>query len=160
VEVTAQHRYSKGVDVVFRFFSDPQLLKAKYESVGARNIQVLESTEQGELHVVRTLREVPAEVPGFLSKLFSSWNKVTQSDRWQHKDGARSCQFTIDVSGAPVKIGGTMALRPEADGCVNDVRITIECSIPLLGRKIMDLVAASTRQGMESEYAYIRGQLG
>jgi hypothetical protein len=160
VEVTAQHRYSKGVDVVFRFFSDPQLLRTKYEGVGARDVQVLESTEQGDVQIVRTVREVPAEIPGFLRKFFSSWSKVTQSDRWERKDGAWRCQLKIDISGAPMKIGGSMSLRPEGDGCVNDVRITLECSIPLLGKKVADLAAVSTRQGMESEYAYIRGQLG
>ena len=159
MEIKELHRYAKDVEALFRFFSDPSLIKAKFEAVGARNIQVLETSEQGGVHLTRTQREMPAEVPGILKKFFGEWNKVVQTEHWRREGTNRSCDFEIDVSGAPVKMRGTMQLRPEGEGCVNDVRLDITSGIPLLGKKIVELVAETSRKGMTAEYAYIRTHL-
>ncbi len=159
MDIQELHRYAKDVEALFRFFSEPEVIKAKFEGVGARNVQVLESAAQGDVFRVRTQREVPAEVPGILKKFFGEWNKVVQSETWRKDGSSRRCEFEIDVSGAPVKMRGTMQLRPEGDGCVNDVKLSISSGVPLLGKKIVELVAESSRKGMASEYAYIRGHL-
>jgi hypothetical protein len=159
VEIQELHRYAKDVETLFRFFSDPPTIKAKFEGIGARNIQVLESSEQGGVHLTRTQREMPAEVPGILKKFFGEWNKVVQTEHWRREGSSRTCEFQIDVSGAPVKMHGTMQLRPEGEGCVNDVKLDITSGVPLLGKKIVELVAATSRKGMAAEYAYIRAHL-
>jgi hypothetical protein len=159
VEIHELHRYAKDVETLFRFFSDPPTIKAKFEGVGARDVQVLESSESGGVHLTRTQREMPAEVPSILKKLFSEWNKVIQTERWRREGNSRTCELQIDVSGAPVQMRGTMQLRPEGEGCVNDVRLSISSSVPLLGKKIVELAAVASRKGMAAEYDYIRAHL-
>ena len=159
MDIQELHRYAKDVEALFCFFSDPEKIKAKFEGVGARNVQVLESSEQGGVFRVRTQREMPAEVPGILKKFFGEWNKVVQTESWRKEGSSRRSEFQIDVSGAPVKMHGTMELRPEGEGCVNDVKLSISSGVPLLGKKIVELVAETSRKGMASEYAYIRAHL-
>ncbi len=158
MEIKAQHHYLKDVETVFRFFSDPAAIKAKYEGVGARNIEVLQTAEQGELFLVKTRREVPAEVPAMLKKFFGAWNKVTATERWRREGGGRACEYDIEVSG-PVQIRGRLHLKPEATGCVNEIAVEVTCGIPLVGKKIVELAAESTRQGIQGEYEYIRSHL-
>lgn len=156
MEITDTHRYQRGVESVYPFFTDPTQLKARYEKAGSRNVQILESVVRGGEHLVRTQREIPAEVPGVLKKFFGAWNRVVQTDHWRGSAGSeRTCDFEIEVAGAPVQIHGSMRLRPEGQGCVNEVRMAVSCGIPLVGKKIVELTAASSRKGMAADYAYI-----
>ena len=160
MEVKDVHHYQKGVAAVFKFFSDPDTIKTKYESIGARNIELLESDESDGTYSNKTQREVPSEVPGILQKFLGAWNKVVQTEQWKAQDdGSRACDLQIDVVGVPVKVAGTMNLRPEGKGCVNEVSIKVTCGIPLIGGKLAGFVANDTKKNMDAEYDYISTHL-
>lgn len=160
MEVNGLHQYNSATDEVFEFFHDPEKIKAKYEGIGSRNINVLEASEHADGFTVKIQREVPADVPGILQKFLGAWNKVVQTEQWQTtQDGGRSCNLQVDVIGVPVSVSGTMMLQPEASGCVNDVRIKVTCGIPLVGKKLAEFVGNDTKKAMDSEYAYIKSHL-
>ncbi|MFO1429090.1 MAG: DUF2505 domain-containing protein [Candidatus Competibacteraceae bacterium] len=160
MEVKDVHQYKKDVAAVFKFFSDPDAIKTKYESIGARNIELLESSESGGTYNNKTQREVPSEVPGILQKFLGAWNKVVQTEQWEAQaDGSRVCKMDIDVVGVPVKVAGKMKLRPEGKGCVNEVSINVTCGIPLIGGKLAEFVGNDTKKNMDAEYDYISKHL-
>lgn len=160
MEVKGLHHYTKGVESVFKFFSEPAAVAAKYAGVGARNVEVLEASESGGVHTVKVRREVPADVPGLLQKFLGAWNKVMQTEQWRTAaGGARTCDLKVDIVGVPVGVTGTMHLRPEGGGCVNDVRLNVTCGIPLVGKKLAEFVAGDIKKAMDAEYAYISAQL-
>ena len=158
MEVKDLHQYRKDVEEVFKFFSEPDTIQAKYEGIGARNIKILECSESGGSYLVKIEREVPSDVPGILQKFLGAWNKVVQTEQWQlQEDGIRTCDLKVDIVGVPVNVSGAMTLRPEGEGCVNDVRLTVSCSIPLVGKKLAEFVAGDTKKSMDAEHAYIAG---
>ncbi len=160
MEVKDVHHYQKGVDAVFKFFSDPDAINAKYEGVGARHIEILESTESGGIHTTKTRREVPSDVPGILQRFLGAWNKVVQTEKWQLQDGGvRRCELGINVVGVPVNVTGAMILRSEGEGCVNEVRIKVSCGIPLIGGTLASFVGGDTKKNMDAEYDYISKHL-
>lgn len=159
MEVKGLHRYNHGVDAVFKFFSDPDAVKAKYEAIGARNVEILETNESDGVFTIKTQREVPSDVPGILQKFLGAWNKVTQTEQWRpQSDGARACDMEVDIAGVPVTVKGAMRLQPEGGGCVNDVKIKVTCGIPLIGGRLADFVGGDTQKNMDAEYDYIRQQ--
>jgi len=160
LEVKDVHHYQKGVDAVFKFFSDPDAIKAKYESIGARNVELLEASESGGTYSGKTQREVPSEVPGILQRFLGAWNKIVQQEQWEAQDdGSRACKMDINVVGVPVKVVGSMNLRPEGKGCVNEVTIKVTCGIPLIGGKLAEFVGNDTKKNMDTEYDYISKHL-
>jgi hypothetical protein len=160
LETKDLHYYTQDIDTVFRVFHDPEFIKAKYEGVGARNIELLECSESGGTYTIEVKREVPADVPGILKKFLGAWNKVKQTEEWQGKTGdVRTCQLGIDIMGVPVSVSGTMTLRLEGNGCVNDVRINVTCRIPLIGGKLAAFVANDTKKSMDAEYQFIKDYL-
>lgn len=160
MDVQGLHPYQQGVDSVFKYFSDSDTIKTKYAAVGARNIEVLECREDGGALTVKIQREVPSDVPGLLKKFLGAWNKVIQTETWQQDGGVRTCKMDINIVSVPVTVAGTMTLRPEGSGCVNDVQINVHCGIPLVGGKLADFVGGDTKKNMDAEYDYIKGQLG
>jgi len=59
-----------------------------------------------------------------------------------------------------VTVTGTLDLEPLKRGCVNHVRIDIDCRIPLVGRTLAEFVAKDSERLIEEEYAYICERLG
>ena len=69
-------------------------------------------------------------------------------------------EFDIDITGVPVTIdrnAGTAG--PADDGCVNHVRMTIECGIPFVGKTLVEFVAIDCKRLIADEYEYIRERL-
>lgn len=159
MEVSDSHHYDHPVEAVFQFFSDPARIQAKFEGIGTRNIEVLECAARDNGHLTKTLREVPANVPSILKKFLGAWNTVVQTEEWRREGPQWICDLTADIKGVPVDISGSMILRPEGKGCVNDVKIIVKCGIPLVGGKLADFVADDTGHAMDAEYEYIKSHL-
>jgi hypothetical protein len=166
LKIQDTHNYDQNVDIVFKAFIDPNFVKAKYEGIGARNVEIVECSEQGGAHTFETKRELPANVPGLLSKFLGAWNRIEQSEAWQgeagtsrvgiNKIGIVSLPSGISV---PVTVTGTQTLRPNGDGCTNDIVFEINCGIPLIGKKLAEFVAGDIQKFMGLEYGFTKNYL-
>ena len=160
MEIRAKHEYSHKTDAVFALFTDRQAIEAKQEALGARKIQVKECETDADGAVVRFVRELPAKVPGMLSKFIKPWNTVEQSERWRRLDGgACEADIAIDVAGVPVTVAGTLKLKPVKGGCVNHVHVTVKSGVPLVGKTLAEFVAKDCKRIIGWEYRYMCEQL-
>ncbi len=114
--------YDAPIDTVFALFINPDVVTARYEAAGDRDIEIVEcgphaGSPRGET-VIRTQRTVDVDLPGFASKVLKPTNTMVQADRWSERDldGARDGDFDIEVKGSPVKVHGTMRIEPTANG--------------------------------------------
>jgi hypothetical protein len=152
-----QNHPGHAVEQVFAMYTDASYIETKYAEMGARKIQIdeLAASDDGGFKI-RTRREMPADVPGALKKFLGEWNKVIQTETWTAPaaDGTRSCRIEVQLKGVPVTIKGTLTLRPEGSGSVNDVALDITCRIPLVGRKLADFVGKNAASSMDDEYAF------
>ncbi len=160
MDITDTHRYPCVIANVFKFFSEPNYIKAKFEGIGARNIQIIECAPVDSGYLVKTQREIPSEVPSVLKSLLGAWNKVIQTEQWQLQDGVYRCQLEVNVVGVPVSVKGTMELRSNEEGCCsNEVKMKVTSGIPLLGGKLAEFVGGDTKKAMDAEYAFIKANL-
>ena len=155
MELTRTHRYGAPPDDVIDMFADQDAIRARYESMGHREVEVLGCEQSDASLEVRCQRVVDVELPGFARKFLSPTNTMIQTDRWTRSDdGDWDGTFAVDVAGAPVEMSGTMSLGADGDGAVHSVTIHMAVKVPLVGGKIADWVgkneAAST---LEAEFA-------
>jgi len=161
MQVSVDHAYAYSTDVLFSLFTDSNEIEAKQEALGARQICVLDCERDSGGAVVRFVREMPAEVPGILSRFLQPWNSVEQSERWRSCAGGRfKSDLTIDVANVPVTVHGTLELKPVDDGCVNHVRLVVDCGIPFVGKLLAEFVVADCKRLIAVEYEYITDRLG
>jgi hypothetical protein len=163
MEFTANHRYDHPAGAVFAALTDFDAVKAKYEAVGQRDVQLVRRDEgdDGAVTLVTT-RVVPLDVPGFAKRFLSPSQTVTQTDEWEAAgaDGSRSGRFEVAAKGTPVSVRGTLALTPTGESsCTNDTVVTIECGVPLVGGKIADFVAKDTRGAVDHEQTWLQAHL-
>ena len=161
MKIRRDHEYAHGTDAVYALFTDEEEIEAKQEALGARNIRIEECDSDDIGAVVCFVRELPADVPGILKKFLQPWNTVEQAEEWRHcGDGVYRADLDIDIHGVPVTVTGTLELMPTDDGCVNHVRMDVDCGIPFVGKTLAEFVANDCKRIMKDEYAFITDRLG
>ena len=160
MKVNAKHKYDATVDTVFALFSEPDFYSKKFAACGARNIEMLEFQADGPSVQFTVKREMPANAPSIIKTIIGEWNTLIQKEDWGGDPGEEYWnEFDIEAQGTPVTIKGSMMLRPDGDGCVNDVELNIRCTIPLLGGAVEKFVAEDSEKSLAAEYQYISGAL-
>lgn len=160
MKISRDHPYAHSTESLYALFTDSKEVEAKQEALDAREIEVLYCDKDDDGAVVRFVRELPADVPGILSKFLQPWNTVEQSEQWQvGDDDVYSCELTIDIANVPVNIEGTLELKPTDDGCVNEVRLAVDCGIPFVGKTLAEFVAADCKRLVAREYEYLTDRL-
>ncbi len=160
MKIRQDHEYAYSTDAVYALFTDAEEIAAKQDALGARNIRVEECETDADSATVTFVRELPADVPDLLSKFLQPWNTVEQSEQWQSFDsGLYTADLTIDIANVPVTIKGTLKIEPVDDGCINHVRMSIDCGIPFVGGTLVNLIARDCERLIAEEYEYITERL-
>ncbi len=161
MKISRDHEYAHSTDTLFAHFTDTDEIKAKQEALGARKIRVIECKKESDSATVQFEREMPADVPGILAKFLQPWNRAEQFEQWENcGDGVFECELEIDIANVPVTVNGTLQLKPVDEGCVNRVRLDVECGIPFVGKTLAEFVAADCKRLIAEEYKYITERLG
>jgi hypothetical protein len=98
-------------------------------------------------------RELPAGVPGFLEKFLPKEGKAVQNESWGPPDADGRCTGTwsVDIPGAPAKLGGTSYVEPSGDGSVQVIQGTAKVSVPIIGGKAEQFIVDMTQKLMAKE---------
>jgi len=98
-------------------------------------------------------RELPSGVPGFLERFLPAEGKVVQHESWGPPDADGVCtgSWSVDLPGAPARLGGTSTLAPDGEGCLHTIVGTVSVSIPLVGGRAESFVAEMTEKLMAKE---------
>ncbi|MEO6205574.1 MAG: DUF2505 domain-containing protein [Mycobacteriales bacterium] len=126
-------------------------LKAERLHDGSALVQRTESpTGAVTLSVSRNL---PQGAPGFLERFLPQDGKVIQNETWKPPDSAGICTgtWTVEIPGAPAKLGGTTRLEPVGDGSRQTITGTAKVSIPLIGGKAEQYVVDMTTKLINRE---------
>jgi hypothetical protein len=160
MKIRQEHEYAHDTETVFALFTDEQEITARQAALGARNIRIEACETDSGGAVVRFVRELPADVPGVLSKFLQPWNTVEQSERWHSPGvGRYEADIAIDVANVPVSVSGKLTLEPAEGGCINHVRVTVDCGIPFVGKTLAEFVAKDCERIIGDEYEYLCNRL-
>lgn len=156
MEVKGRHVYAQGVDTMFKSFGDPRRIEARFKALGARNIQIDHCKLTKTALDMTMRREMPVEAPGLLKKFLGAWNQSTQTEHWAGSaTKGYVCALTIVLKGVPVTVTGNYFLSGDAHQCTNDVTLSFESSIPLVGQKLAEFVGNQAKLVMQREYEFI-----
>ncbi len=141
-----------GPEDLFSAQCDPEYVMWKHENMAAHDVAV-DVTRTSASTVVRSSRELPAEVPAVAQKLVGSSIRVVEVHTWgaAQADGTRSGTVEASFPGAPMSVSGTLALRPDGTGAALDVAITCRASVPLVGGKLEQIVGEQFMRALAKE---------
>jgi hypothetical protein len=126
---------------------------------GSRLVRREERADGGLTLVVS--RELPAGVPGFLERFLPQDGRVVQTDDWGPDDGGgtRSGTWSVDIPGAPARLGGTMRLEPTTSGSRYLIDGEVTVKVPLVGGKAERFIAGMVEKLAGKEGDLLRSSL-
>lgn len=134
-------------------FATAGFLQAKYEGQGARNIQLLEESRDGDTTRYTFTRDVPVQVdvPAFARSLVPASITLIQTDTWNA--ATRSGRLDIAFKGMPVQLRCDMRLEDRAGGSHHTLDFNIQVNVPLIGGKLEKLLAEDLRMKFQHDTA-------
>lgn len=137
---TVTFAYPDSPAEVAALLQDAVYLRHRSETAGEHNIDVrVEHTQAGTR--VTVAREKSFDIPAFAKLAVGNASKAVESTLWR-ADGERwLADYTIDVTGLPIKIQGHSVLTPNAGGCQYTSTFEATVRIPLIGKRLEGLVA-------------------
>ncbi|MEM9056883.1 MAG: DUF2505 domain-containing protein, partial [Pseudomonadota bacterium] len=98
----------------------------------------------------------PANAPAALKSFIGEWSMLRQEESWQGDEGDEYYnELEISSPSVPVSITGVMTLSGDEESCVNDIEISVKCSIPLVGGKLEKFVAGDVATNLDAEFDFI-----
>lgn len=148
------HTFDAPIGEVWAMFSDVQSHVRKFEGMGHRDIEVLESTVTDDSLRIVIRRVVDVDLPGFAKRVLKPTNTVTTTDEWHRRDdGSFEGTQHVDTAGAPVTISASTRLTPSGEQTTYAVDVHVEVKVPLIGGKLADWAKGMVRDQLDQEFA-------
>ena len=122
---------------------------------------LLERSDDGGAVTLVVARNLPDGAPGFLQRFLPRDGKVVQRETWARPgaDGVSTGTWTVEIPGAPARLGGTCRFEPFADGTRQTVLGAASIAIPLVGGKAEQYVVDMSTRLIEREGQLMREAL-
>ena len=156
METSESFSYPADVESVFQLMGDEEFLKEKYSSLGQRDFTITAHEETAGGRRLSTTRVVDSDIPSFAQRILGATNTLVQTEEWfaPEAGGARSGRWAVEISGSPVRMGGTMRLEPQGEHCVHQISVAVTASVPLIGGKIADFAGRQAVDLLRQENHY------
>lgn len=111
--------------------------------------------EDGSVELVMSRKADP--LPGFVAKFAPADVRIITTDSWGPAvDGVRSCTWTAEIPGTPVRIRGTQTIVPSAEGTTHTASAEVSVPVPLVGGKIEGFICEQIQRIAQAEEELVR----
>ncbi|MBT0774119.1 DUF2505 domain-containing protein [Kineosporia sp. J2-2] len=154
MRVTADMQFPADPASVFAMLSDQAFQERKVGAVskGPWDVAV---RQEGDSTVIVSHRTLPSDViPESFRAMVSNPITITQTEKWAPAapDSSRRGTVDVELSGVPVRLSGTLALIPTADGgCTEQIQGDLKAKIPLFGAKVERAAEPAVRAAIDAE---------
>ena len=154
MHISAQARYAADTTRVAAMLADEEFVAAKVRASGALSQQVDVVGSSEEAFTVTTRRQMPTTgIPTHFRSLVGTSLEVRQVEAWEAPEqGERRGTVVVEITGAPVRMTGTMRLTPEPDGgTTHRFEGELKASVPLFAAAVEEATAGAVRSAVAAE---------
>lgn len=155
MHLTAQARYDAAVPDVAQMFADEVFVAAKVRASGALSHQVDVVGRSEDAFTVTTRRQMPTtDIPAQFRSFLGATLEVRQVEAWEAPDTssqARTGTVVVEITGAPVRMSGTLLLEPDGEGALLTVAGELKASVPLFAQAVEEATAGAVRAAFAAE---------
>lgn len=154
MHISAQARYAADVNQVAAMLADEEFVQAKVRASGAlsQHVDVVGSSD--EAFTVTTRRQMPTSgIPAHFRSLVGTSLEVRQVEAWEAPEpGERRGTVVVEITGAPVRMTGTMRLAHDAaGGTTHRFEGELKASVPLFSAAVEEATAGAVRAAIDAE---------
>jgi hypothetical protein len=156
VDIDADMTYAAAPAQVMQVIADPAFQDEKCRQTGALSHEV-SVTGPGDRTVIDTVRNMPMDsIPDFARSFLRGKLQVHEVQDWgpAGADGSRDGRLTVEIANNPMKLNGTLAMRPDGaggNGTTVAIRSQLKANMPLIGAKAEQAAAGPIRAAIAKE---------
>jgi Protein of unknown function (DUF2505) len=153
VDIDADMNYDAAPDAVMAVIADPAFQDEKCVQTGALSHTAGVSTQGGHT-IIDTRRNMPMDsLPDYARSFLGGKLEVHEVQDWgpAESDGSRDGRITVEITGTPMKLNGTLAMRPVGAATTVEIRSQLKANIPFIGGKAEQAAAGPIRAGIVKE---------
>lgn len=148
-------QYDESAEKLYELFTSKEFYEARASksSAAQRFSRFDQEGDVWHIHIARDMELKKDKVPGALRKLVAG-GKVAMETRfsWKLEGDSAAGDYAIHAAQMPIKSGGKMTLKPNGDGCEHIIELSIDCSIPLVGKKIARFLVEKAESGLKKDH--------
>lgn len=158
MEETVQRRYPVDVETLYSILTSEDFFEHRYAWGRVEDYRFERFQREGEFFVIRIVQPIEIrldKVPSFARRLLPASADLTTEFRWRPADGGYRADYRFVLGNVPVKVTGTMTLRAEgAERALQETRVSVRSSVPLVGRKLESLIGARFEKALDGDYRH------
>lgn len=155
MQLSAQVRYEAEPERVIGLLADEEYVTAKVRATGALSHQVSVVGTPAADFTVTTRRQMPTDaIPAQFRSFIGSTLEVRQVEAWEvpdEADGTRRGTLVVEITGAPVRLTGTVRLAREGDVTVQRYDGDLRASVPLFAAAVEKATAEAVYAAIDAE---------
>ncbi|WP_340697636.1 DUF2505 domain-containing protein [Cellulosimicrobium funkei] len=156
MHLSVELRYPAPVHAVGAMLADEEFVRwraARSGGEGAHVEQVDVTGGPDEGFTVTVRRTLPTDqIPAHVRSFVGGRLEIRQAEAWEpERDGERSGTVSLEITGAPVRLTGTVTLSPEGGGTVERYDGEVKANVPLFGGAIEQAAAEAVRTALAAE---------
>ncbi|WP_454043120.1 DUF2505 domain-containing protein [Cellulosimicrobium sp. Marseille-Q8652] len=159
MHLSVELRYPAPVQEVGAMLADESFVRWRAERSGGPGAAVVQVDVTGGAaagFTVAVRRELPTDqIPAHVRGFVGGRLEIRQAEAWEpERDGVRTGTVSLEITGAPVRLTGTVRLTPAPDDPTSTVQTytgEIKASVPLFGGAIEEAAAEAVRGALAAE---------
>lgn len=163
MHLTVELTYPADVADVAALLSDPDFVRWRAGRPGAGSVSRVDVTGDPTSGFTVSLRRtlttdaIPAQVRPFVGECL----EIRQTEAWEAAgSGHHVGTVVVEITGAPVRMTGTLVLEPHPQGGCRQVYTgELRASVPLFAAAVEEAAAGAVRRTLESEEQSLRDWL-
>ena len=160
MKVMVDREFPVGVDRLYEILTSKAYFEQRFEwgKVNDYRFQAFQETGEGLLiQIVQPIQIRTDKVPSFARRLLPSQADLLTEFLWQAtgRAGCYQARYRFQLGNVPLKISGTMVLNADGESqSIQQTQVEITSSVPLVGRKLVDLVAPKIDDALAGDYRH------
>ena len=140
--------YDASPAEVFEMLADPAFREKVGEALEVVSADIHLERDGDGFMLINDQVQRTGGLPSFAKKIAGETTRVIQAEEWS---SATSGTLKVDAHGTPTSMSGTIELVPDGTGTLEVIELEIKAKVPLVGRKLENLMAEKIRTGMDTE---------
>ena len=160
MKVMVDREFPVGVDRLYEIVTSKAYFEQRFEwgKVNDYRFQAFQDTAEGLLiQIVQPIQIRTDKVPSFARRLLPGQADLLTEFLWQStgQPGCYQARYRFQLGNVPLKISGTMRLSADSENqSIQQTQVEITSSVPLVGKKLVDLVAPKIDDALAGDYRH------
>ncbi|MDF1724086.1 MAG: DUF2505 domain-containing protein [Alcanivorax sp.] len=160
MKVMVDREFPVGVDRLYEILTSKAYFEQRFEwgKVNDYRFQAFQDTAEGLLiQIVQPIQIRTDKVPSFARRLLPSQADLLTEFLWQatEQPGCYQARYRFQLGSVPLKISGNMRLSADGENqSIQQTQVEITSSVPLVGKKLVDLVAPKIDDALAGDYRH------